>query len=48
MRTLLFFLLVTFVLGGASAGRPAMRRPSLLLIGCIVIGGAYYSYRFVR
>lgn len=48
MRTLILFLLVTFILGGTRQGQRFLRRPSLLMAMCLVVGAAYYSYRVVR
>jgi hypothetical protein len=48
MQLLLAFLLGTFVIGGL-AGRPQMlqrlRKPSMLLGICVVVGVMFYSQR---
>ena len=48
MRTFIVFLFVLFVLGGTRLGRPFFNRPVLLVALCLVISGAFYSYRVLR
>jgi hypothetical protein len=48
MRLLILFLFVAFVVGGTSLGRRLQRRPSVVMLGCALMGSMYLSYRVVR
>ncbi len=48
MRLYLAFLVAAFVLGGTSTGRAMIRRPLGVLVGCMLVGAMFYSYRFIQ
>ena len=48
MRLWTLFIFGLFLLSGTRLGDLARRRPTLLVVGCAVVGSLFYSYRFVR
>lgn len=47
MRLFLAFLFTAFMVGGTTIGRPFLRKPLYTLLGCVVVGSMFYSYRFI-
>jgi len=48
MRVWVLFLVLLFALSGTRLGDLGRRRPSLLLVGCTLVGLSFMSYRLVR
>ena len=48
MKLYLLFLIAAVAVGAAPIGRPVLRRPSTMLVGCLAVATLFYSYRFVR
>lgn len=48
MRLWILFIFGLFLLSGTRLGNLARNRPSLLVLGCALLGSLFYSYRFVR
>jgi hypothetical protein len=46
MKVFVFFLLMSFVLGGRSIRREKPDRVWLILGACVLVSGALYSYKF--
>lgn len=47
MRVLLLFIVISFLAGSTTLGRPLRRFPYLLTLGAIFVAGLYYNYRVV-
>ena len=45
MELLLAFLFGTFVVGGLAGLPQTLRRPTVLLTACVVVGAMFYSVR---
>ena len=48
MRLFLLFLVGCFLLGGTRRGQAIAGRPAVVMLGCVLVGALFYSYRFVR
>ena len=48
MNFLVFFLLFSFLAGGATWGQRLLRRPIVYLAICVVFAAAYYSIRVIQ
>ena len=45
MNVFIAFLLACFVFSGTRFAEPLIKRPSLMIAGCAVIGASFYSLR---
>jgi hypothetical protein len=47
MNVFIAFILACFILSGTRLAEPLMKRPLLMMAGCVVVGASFYSLRVI-
>ena len=47
MKVFIAFLLASFIFSGTRFAEPLLKRPILMIAGCVVVGASFYSLRVI-